>query len=89
MTTQKWLQTIRSPSYVVGPDGQPAAVLVDLATWKSIVERLEDQEDSDILRQAAADLEVLARGERPNGWKAWEEFEAELSEWEEAGEVPA
>lgn len=82
-------QTLRSPSYVVGPDGQPAAVLIDLVTWKSIIERLEDQEDSDILRAVAADLDTLVSGRRPAGWKAWSEFEAELDALEQAGEIPA
>ena len=78
MTSEELLQALQSPSYVVGPDGRPAAVLIDLATWKSIIERLEDQEDSDVLREAAADLEALASGRRPAGWKEWHEFEAEL-----------
>jgi hypothetical protein len=85
MTTVKQYR----PSYVVGPDGQPTAVLVDIATWKSIIEQMEDTEDAEIIRVAAADLEALARGERPAGWKSWEMFEAELDALEEAGELPA
>ena len=82
MTPEELLQTLQSPSYVVGPDGRPAAVLIDLTTWKSIIERLEDQEDSDVLREVAADLKALAGGQRPAGWKPWEEFEAELDSLE-------
>ena len=76
--------TLKSPSYIVGPDGRPEAVLIDLATWRSIVERLEDQEDYDALRAVLADLESLAHGQRPKGWKTWEEFEAELDALERA-----
>jgi hypothetical protein len=89
MATQESLQFLRSPAYVVGPDGQPTAVLVDLATWKSIIERLEDQEDSEILREASEDLKTLTGGDRPAGWKTWDEFEAELDALEQSGEVPA
>ncbi len=80
---------LQSPSYIIGPDGQPTAVLLDWATWKSIVEQLEDNEDNEILRAAMADIQTLARHERPTGWKSWEEFEAELDAQEAAGELPA
>jgi PHD/YefM family antitoxin component YafN of YafNO toxin-antitoxin module len=78
---------LRSPSYIVGPDGEPTAVLVDLVTWRAIIDRLEDQEDLELLRASAEDLETLARGDRPSGWKTWEEFEAELDALEQAGEL--
>ena len=80
---------LHSPSYIIGPDGQPTAVLLDWATWKSIVEQLEDHEDNEILHTAMTDIQMLARHERPVGWKSWEEFEAELDAQEAAGELPA
>jgi hypothetical protein len=78
MGMEQFAQTIRRPSYVIGADGQATAVLVDIVTWRAIIERLEDVEDSEILRAAATDLAALARGQRPDGWKWWEEFEADL-----------
>ncbi len=89
MGVRQLTQAIRYPSYVIGADGEATAVLVDIATWRAIVERLEDVEDSEILRTAAADLAMLAQGQRPDGWKSWEEFEAELDALEAAGELPA
>ena len=80
---------LQSPSYVIGPDGQPTAVLLDWATWKSIIERLEATEDNEILRAAMTDIQMLTRHERPTGWKSWEAFEAELDAQETAGELPA
>jgi hypothetical protein len=74
----------QSPSYVIGPGGQPTAVLLDWATWKSIIEQLETSEDNEILRAAMTDIQMLARHERPTGWKSWEEFEAELNAQEES-----
>ena len=50
---------------------------------------LEDAEDSEILRAATKDLALLAQGQRPDGWKSWEEFETELDVLEVAGELPA
>ena len=87
MPSKESLPMLRSPSYIVGPDGEPTAVLVDLATWRAIIDRLEDQEDLELLRASAEDLEALASGERPSGWKTWEEFEAELDALEQAGEL--
>lgn len=77
------------PSFVVGHDGKPTAVQIDLTTWEAILDRLEDQEDFEILRFYQADLEAFDRGERPEGWKSWEEFEQELDALELAGELPA
>lgn len=77
----------QSPSYVIGPDGQPTAVLLDWTTWKSIIAQLEASEDNEILRAAITDVQMLARRERPTGWKSGEEFEAELDAQEAAGDI--
>ncbi len=78
----------RQPSYVMNADGEPEAVLIDIPTWKMILEYLEDVVDNQILRQAIDDLEELAKGNRPSGWQTWEAFEAELDALEQAGELP-
>ncbi len=80
--------TLRRPSYVVGADGEPTAVLVDIATWQALIRRLEDAEDMEVLREMAEDLAVLAESRRPAGWKSWEEFEAEIDAVEDKVEVP-
>ncbi|RME38923.1 MAG: hypothetical protein D6793_01960 [Thermoflexia bacterium] len=80
--------TVRRPSYVVGADGEPTAVLIDIATWRALIRRLEDIEDWGIFRELAEDLSVLAEGQRPAGWKSWEDFEVELDAVEDVGEVP-
>jgi len=79
---------IREPSYVIGADGRPTAVLVDLDSWRTILSRLEDVEDETLLKAAASDLAALARGDRPAGWMTWEAFEAELEAAETAGDLP-
>ena len=78
MGVGQFVQAIRSPGYLVGADGRATAVVVDIATWQKIIAYLEDAEDSEILRAATKDLALLAQGQRPDGWKSWEEFETEL-----------
>ena len=80
--------TLTRPSYVMNADGQPEAVLIDIATWQLILERLQDIADNQILSEVSADLKTLASGNRPTGWKSWEEFEKELDAQEAAGELP-
>lgn len=54
--------------------------MIDIATWESILDRLEDQEDFAILQSMRPNLERLAAGERPEGWLSWEKVEKELDE---------
>ncbi|MBI3957618.1 MAG: hypothetical protein HY328_02325 [Chloroflexi bacterium] len=71
---------VQSPRIVVGVDGQPMAVLVDIATWQRLIEFVEEQEDLLLLKEMRPDLERLAAGETPDGWVDWEEFERELDD---------
>ncbi len=80
-------QVLTAPSFVVGADGRPTAVVIDLATWRAIVAYLEDEQDSEIMREAAEGLASLGRGEHPDGWKTWGDFEAELDALEQADEL--
>jgi hypothetical protein len=88
MTLNAEAPTFRPPSYVMNADGVAEAVLVDIKTWKLILEQLEDRVDQQLLHQARSDLEILAGGKRPSGWQSWEVFEAELDALEQAGELP-
>jgi hypothetical protein len=76
------------PSYVMNAEGKPEAVLIDISTWRIILNYLEDIVDNHLLRQVIDDLKVLAEGNRPAGWQTWEAFEAELDALEQAGELP-
>ncbi len=80
---------IQTPTWLVGSDGQPVAVMIDVATWQTIVERLEDQEDFVLIQSLQSDLKRLAAGETPDGWMDWEEFEKELDALESADALPA
>jgi hypothetical protein len=40
---------LTQPSYVMNAKGQPEAVLIDIATWRIILERLQDLADNEII----------------------------------------
>lgn len=44
--------------FVVGADGRPTAVQMDIETWRKIVEALEDAEDVSLAREALAELQA-------------------------------
>ncbi|HEX9922526.1 MAG TPA: hypothetical protein VGD99_07675, partial [Anaerolineae bacterium] len=87
MSTSSISTAYRQPSYIVDANGQPEAVIIDIAMWQIILEQLEDLVDHEVLHQAAADLEALSKGQRPAGWQSWEAFEAELDALETADEL--
>lgn len=59
------LDTVR---FVVGADGQPSAVQVDIGLWQKIVEALEDAEDVEIVRAALAELAAAGGDPGKAGW---------------------
>jgi len=73
MKSQQQTETLHIPDYVIGRDGKPSAVLVDLATWRAILDKLEDQEDFEILRASQAELTALAHDQGQTDWKSWED----------------
>ncbi len=88
MVTTEFVQHLQRPNFIVGPNGEPVAVIIDFTTWRSLLERLEAVEDIEILRSSSAELEALGQGKRPAAWKSWEEFEAELDALEAVGGLP-
>lgn len=64
--------------FVVGSEGKPTAVLLDIATWERIIEALEDAEDLAIARQALAELSAAGGDLAKAGFRPWEQVRAEL-----------
>ncbi len=60
---------------VVGSDGRPAAVQVDIETWRKIIAALEDAEDVELARSALAELEAAGGHPERAGWMRLEELE--------------
>jgi hypothetical protein len=89
MANQDTTSRITTPSYIVGPEGEPTGVILDMPTWLAILTELEDHIDLALWHEHAAEIQALARGERPAGWLDLTEFERELDEAEARGELPS
>jgi hypothetical protein len=60
--------------FVVGADGQPTAVQVDVPMWQQIMAALEDAEDVALARAALAELEAAGGDPDRAGWLRLEEI---------------
>ena len=59
--------SLEAVQVLVGQDGRPKAVQIDLALWRKILVALEDAEDIDLVRSALAELDA-AGGPEAAGW---------------------
>lgn len=80
-------ETLKDVKFVVGPDGQPTAALVDITAWQRVVDLLEEAEDQGLLRAYLARRRT-ARSPEELGLVSWEQAEAELDAREERGDAP-
>jgi hypothetical protein len=80
-------ETLKDVKFVVGPDGQPTAALVDITAWQRVVDLLEEAEDQGLLR-AYLTRRRAARSPEELGLVSWEQAEAELDAREERGDAP-
>jgi hypothetical protein len=78
MTVSEALEQIQ---FVVGPDGQPTAALVDIVAWRSLVAMLEEAEDQGLLR-AYLSRRRSAHSPEEMGLISWEQAVAKLDEGE-------
>ena len=78
------METKTTVNFVMGSDGKPVAVLVDLATWEQALLALEEAQEVAAARDFLARIR-LARGyPKKGGYTAWEQAWAELSEMDDA-----
>ena len=68
----------RDIQFVIGAEGKPTAVLVDIATWEHILDALEDAEDVALAKAAFAALDAAGGNPEKAGFIAWEKARAEL-----------
>ncbi len=69
--------TWESVRFVVGADGQPAAVQINMNLWKQIVAALEDAEDVALAQAALAELKAAGGDPEQAGWLRLEDVEHE------------
>jgi hypothetical protein len=74
MTVSEALEQVQ---FVVGPDGQPTAALVEIATWQALISMLEEAEDQGLLRAYLARRRT-ARSPEEMGLISWEQAEKTL-----------
>jgi PHD/YefM family antitoxin component YafN of YafNO toxin-antitoxin module len=64
--------------FVVGAEGKPTAVLVDISTWEHILDALEDAEDVALVKEILAALDAASGDLEKAGFISWEKAKAEL-----------
>jgi hypothetical protein len=65
--------------FVVGTDGKPTAIQMDIETWRKIVGALEEAEDIAVAREALAELEAAGGNPDRAGWLRLEDVAEEWS----------
>jgi hypothetical protein len=64
--------------FVIGAEGKPTAVLVDISMWEQILDALEDAEDVALVKEALASLDAAGGDLEKAGFVPWEKAKAEL-----------
>ncbi|CAG0928097.1 hypothetical protein TFLX_00742 [Thermoflexales bacterium] len=70
------LEALKSVRFVVGRDGRPAAVQLDMETWEALLDYLEDTEDRETVKSMVAKLRA---GPQKSKAVHWSDVQAE---WE-------
>lgn len=63
---------LRDVQFVVNSKGKPTAAVMDIQTWKILLDWIEDSEDAQLARERLNDWATK------RDWTPWESFEAEL-----------
>ncbi len=71
------LELLKSVRFVVDQEGQPSAVQIDMATWQSLIDWLEEVEDTAAVKAA---LPRLLAGPERSGALRWNDVR---EEWDE------
>jgi hypothetical protein len=72
--------------FVVGSEGKPTAVLVDIATWEHIIQTLEDAEDVELVKKTLALLDAAGGDFEKAGFMRWESVREELGSLDDTKE---
>jgi hypothetical protein len=64
--------------FVIGAEGKPTAVLVDISTWEQILDALEEAEDVALVKDALITLDTANGNLEKAGFIPWEKARKEL-----------
>jgi hypothetical protein len=70
--------------FVIGAEGKPTAVLVDIETWERIILTLEDAEDVALAREALALLDAAGGDPDKAGFIPWDRAKSRLEHLSDA-----
>jgi PHD/YefM family antitoxin component YafN of YafNO toxin-antitoxin module len=70
--------------FVIGSEGKPIAVLIDISTWEYILDALEDAEDVALVKEAFAALDAAGGDLEKAGFISWVNAKAELERVDDA-----
>jgi hypothetical protein len=73
------LEDLKTVQFVIGQDGKPSAVQLDIETWESLLDWLEDNEDRQL---AKAILPKLRHGPEKAGALSWKDVKHDWTEKE-------
>jgi hypothetical protein len=71
---------------VIGAEGKPTAVLVDIDTWERIINALEDAEDVAMAKETLASLDAAGGDFEKAGFISWESARKELEQMDDSEE---
>jgi len=72
--------------FVIGAEGKPTAVLVDIAFWEHILDILEDVEDTALVKEALALLDETGSNPASAGLIEWQTVRAKLEQMDDTQE---
>jgi hypothetical protein len=64
--------------FVIGAEGKPTAVLVDISKWEQILDALEDAEDVALVKETLATLDAAGGVPEKAGFLSWSDAKAEV-----------
>jgi hypothetical protein len=72
--------------FVVGNEGKPTAVLIDITLWERILDALEDAEDIMLVKETLASIDAVGGDLENAGFVSWKSARAELEQLDGAEE---
>ena len=70
--------------FVVGSEGKPTAVLVDINLWERILLALEDAEDINLAKETLAALDAAGGDPTKAGFLSWSDVKIELERMDDS-----
>jgi len=77
------IEDLKSAQFVVDNSGHQTAVLLDIQSWKALLNWFEDVVDIKIATQGLTELEMAGGRPQQAGWLEWDDISEEWSDEKE------